>query len=364
MKRLLKIVNYVFATVLLLAYVAPLVSPQIAWPLAFLGLIFPVLVGINLLFFVFWLSVRKWYFMISLLVLLIGVNPISRTYQLNGQGDDGPGKKQKASKQDELTLLSYNVRIFGLVGSNQFGHDQEKLFELIRSQDPDVVCFQEFYISPRKGLTLEKIQRQLPGLNHHHVVWLTRGDESRYGIATFSRYPIVNKGRIGFERSYNASIYTDMLIDKRRIRVFNNHLQSIRFNRQDYQFITNQNQYNESQKLKALQDISFRLRDAFIKRGRQAEQISRHIRRSSYPLLVCGDFNDTPVSYTYKTLRYNLKDAFMEAGQGMGITYKGQFPSFRIDYIFYHPSFRVTRFNVPQAPYSDHYPVTATFRIK
>lgn len=357
-RRILIIANIVLAVALALSYLAPYVSPQTFWPLAFLGLIFPFLVVVNLAFLVFWVSRKRWYFLISLVVLLIGIHPISRTYQLSGMD----GEQADAGGQS-LKVLSYNVRVFGLVGHASYGEPQEKIFRLIRQEDPDVVCFQEFYVNPSKGLSLEKVARELPGMPYHHVVWLSKGNESKYGIATFSKYPLVRKGRVVFERTYNASIYSDILIDKKRMRIFNNHLQSIRFKRSDYQFISNQNQYNDSEKLKALQKISFRLRDAFIKRSGQAEEISRHIRRSSYPVLVCGDFNDTPVSYTYHTIRHRLKDAFVEAGSGMGTTYKGQFPSFRIDYIFYDPAFGIRSYEKCGERLSDHYPIVATFDI-
>ena len=359
-KKILKLFNYVFALALALSYLTAHVSPGTFWPLAFLGLVFPVLVVFNILFVIFWISRKNYLFLLSLLILAVGIRPISRTYQVRFQGEE---QYSSPDQKEQLTLLSYNVRLFGMVNSRHYGDDQEKMFELIRSEDPDIVCFQEFYVNEDRGLTLEEIQNQLPGLPYQHVVWLSPGTKSQYGIATFSKYPIVKKGRVVFEKTYNASIYSDFLIDKKRIRIFNNHLQSIRFDRSNYRFITNQEQYNDSEKLRAIQDISYRLRDAFIKRSRQAKEISTHIRRSPFPVIVCGDFNDTPLSYTYKTIRYNLKDAFVEAGRGMGITYQGQFPSFRIDYIFYDPGFHISEFRVQQKPYSDHYPLTATFAI-
>jgi endonuclease/exonuclease/phosphatase family metal-dependent hydrolase len=358
-KKVLRILNFLLAGGLALSYLTPHIPPDRFWPVAFLGLVFPALIVINAGFVVFWISRKNWLFLLSLLVLVIGINPISRNYQFAGLEKD-----TAANTEEGVMLLSYNVRAFGMFESKHFGPDQERIFELIREKDPEVVCFQEFYVNQAKGLTINKIDSLLPGLPYHHVVWLSKGENRQYGIATFSKYPIVKKGRVVFDRTYNASIFSDFLINKQRIRVFNNHLQSIRFNRSNYRFITNQSQYDDSEKLKALQDISFRLRDAYIKRSQQAEEISTHIRRSPFPVLVCGDFNDTPLSYTYKTMRHQLKDAFVEAGSGMGITYKGQFPSFRIDYIFYDSTFQIRHFEVGEKRYSDHYPVMARFGVK
>jgi endonuclease/exonuclease/phosphatase family metal-dependent hydrolase len=91
--------------------------------------------------------------------------------------------------------------------------------------------------------------------------------------------------------------------------------------------------------------------------------LSAHIRQSPYPTIVCGDFNDTPVSYTYHKMRGKLVDAFIESGSGIGNTYLGNFPSFRIDYIFHSKSFRSCCFRTDRINMSDHYPVMCTLSL-
>jgi endonuclease/exonuclease/phosphatase family metal-dependent hydrolase len=114
--------------------------------------------------------------------------------------------------------------------------------------------------------------------------------------------------------------------------------------------------------MEEIKDISFRFRDALKKRAKQVEIVTNHILNSPYPVIVCGDFNDSPISYNYRQMRRNLNDAFIEAGAGVGHTYKGFFPSFRIDYILYNQEFKATSYSSPRIVFSDHYPVVATLR--
>ena len=141
-------------------------------------------------------------------------------------------------------------------------------------------------------------------------------------------------------------------------------MQSIRFNKNNYSFITNSKALKDDERLKEIKDISFRLRDAFIKRASQAEIISKHIRNSPYPVVVCGDFNDVPVSYSYRTMKKNLNDSFVEAGKGIGTTYMGKFPSFRIDFIFHSKEIKCLNFDIPNVKLSDHFPVTSKFVLE
>lgn len=358
--KILKLLNYVLAGALLLTYVSVYISPEFFWPVAFLGLAFPFLLVANILFLIYWITQKRRLFLLSLIILLMGIKPVSRIYQVDFSGNK---EMKNPGSEMEITIMSYNVRVFNLFGSNEFGDEQKGLFAFIREKKPDIVCFQEFYINEKKQFTLDTISQLLPNMNYNHIFWLSKGNGFKYGIATFSRYPIVKKGRIDFGKSLNSAIFTDILIDKERIRIYNNHLQSIRFNRKNYQFISNQSKYSDRRRLEEIQDISFRLRDAFIKRSKQAEKISSSINRSAYPVLVCGDFNDTPVSYTYHTISTGLKDAFVEAGSGIGITYQGKFPSYRIDYIFYDNAFRIKNFEIIENSFSDHFPVKASVSI-
>jgi endonuclease/exonuclease/phosphatase family metal-dependent hydrolase len=276
-----------------------------------------------------------------------------------------PGNQQKNTiQQHSLKILTYNVQIFNLLGRNTFGEHQKLLFQFINTENPDVICFQEFYTNRKKGLGLDVINKKLKAYPYHHIEWIKDGDISNYGIAIYSKYPITNKMKLSFQNTNNSTIFSDIVFRDDTIRLFNNHLQSIKFGRENYQFITNQSAYSQSEKIKELQDISFRLREAFIKRAEQADHLSREIELSPHPVIVCGDFNDTPVSYTYRKIRGDLKDSFLEAGEGFGETYEGKFPSYRIDYILHSKELETFYYETRKVKLSDHYPVVAEILVK
>jgi endonuclease/exonuclease/phosphatase family metal-dependent hydrolase len=189
-----------------------------------------------------------------------------------------------------------------------------------------------------------------------------------WGMATISRYPIVGKGKIEFPNTNNTitsnmCIYSDIKINEDTIRVYNVHLQSIQFENEDYTFIENIGEEKEAQ-IKGSKRILGRLKKAFIKRAPQAEAVAAHIKKSPYPVWVCGDFNDPPSSYAYHTISGNLKDSFMESGWGFGSTYAGKFPSFRIDFILHDSKHSSFDYKIINEKFSDHYPLCCTINLK
>jgi endonuclease/exonuclease/phosphatase family metal-dependent hydrolase len=113
-----------------------------------------------------------------------------------------------------------------------------------------------------------------------------------------------------------------------------------------------------------VKSLSFSLKKGFVRRSVQAQVVKEHIRNSKYPVIVAGDFNDTPVSYTYRKIRNGLNDSFVTSGYGAGFTYKGNYPPNRIDYILYDNALINNHFDIVRVKYSDHYPIIAWFRKK
>ena len=116
---------------------------------------------------------------------------------------------------------------------------------------------------------------------------------------------------------------------------------------------------------RALRSVFSKLRLAYVKRAEQARRVVEHIKTSPYPVIVCGDFNDTPMSYTYNQFNRFLKDAFRQSSSGIGSTYIGRLPAGRIDYLFYDPGLTTTGFNIQKEEFSDHRALVCTFsRVK
>ena len=354
--------TWIVAILLSIANLTIYISPEIFWPTAFLGLLFPFLLILTIALFFYWTIRLKKILILPVLALLISWNNVEHTFQIGGKKLSS--KELTRSNQTELKILTYNVQIFKLLGNAHFGEEQHQMFREIKQEDPDIICFQEFYINAEKGLSLSKLNGLLAAYPYRHLYWINQSSAAKYGIVIYSKHPLIKRSSITFQKSHNASIFADIKIGNDTLRIFNSHLQSIKFNKNNYQFISNQSKYNQKEKIKALQDISGRLKKAFIKRAHQANMLSEQIQKSPYPVIVCGDFNDTPVSYTYRKIKGNLEDTFVHAGKGFGNTYVGKFPSYRIDFVFHSNEMGTKTFYTPRFKYSDHYPVFTEIVLK
>ncbi len=295
--------------------------------------------------------------MLSFLIIIVGVGNIGRYVQLR------PSQANYEKDSTQLRLVSYNVRVFNTYkwSGEEIGRDS--ILEFVNSKQPDIVCLQEYMIhehidSASEAYTNELLS-QTPN-KHIRYTKLANSNRRKFGIATFSKFPIVHRGRIQFENSYNSCIYTDILFKSDTVRIYNLHLQSVSL-KKNYTVVDSLLFFN-SKRLGEIKDISRRLKRAYIQRARQVDAIGQHAALSPHPVILCGDFNDTPVSYSYHKLLGDKKDAFREAGTGIGKTYRGKLPSFRIDYVFHDDAFQATNYSTPRVGLSDHYPVVCTLK--
>jgi endonuclease/exonuclease/phosphatase family metal-dependent hydrolase len=274
-------------------------------------------------------------------------------------------KSKLPSDTVSLKLLSYNVRLFDYYNWLNTKSAHEDILTFIQKEKADLICLQEFFTIENSALSEDSLKRLLHLNPYIHIYYTNVAANGRsLGIATYSSYPIINKGVIGFKDTRNASIYSDIRIDDDTIRIYNCHLQSTQLQKENYHLFDSIIFNYSSRRLTEIKDISHRLKDAYIKRARQVEFLSNHIKNSPYPCMVCGDFNDTPVSYTYQKLKGKLKDAYLESGKGIGNTYFGSFPSFRIDYILHSKSLTTLNFKTKKIKLSDHYPIICHFYAK
>ena len=257
--------------------------------------------------------------------------------------------------------MSYNLRLFNYFETPRKADSERKVLEYVKTIHPEIICFQELFIT---GNVIEKDQeiRKAIGDNYYsHTKFLGSRKNQYYGIATYSRYPIIRKGEIRHPGSSSLSIYSDIVIKNDTFRIFNNHLQSFRLRRMERSLIEElaSDDYQTMDEIKAL---SINLRQGFVRRALQAQLVKNYIDRSPYPVIVLGDFNDTPVSYAYRKIRKGLNDSFVKSGYGAGFTYRGNYPPNRIDYILYDNNLISTKFDILKVKYSDHYPIVASFR--
>lgn len=354
--RVVLILNILGAVAMLLAYLAPVVNPARVFLPALFGLAYPYLLMLHMAFLCFWLIRLKKEILISIIVILLGWNHLNNLLPLNFKHSEIP---VNASQDRFLKVLSYNVRGFDIYHWNKEPEAKKEIFEFLETQEPHLVCFQEYYTSSKSGQTHADISNQLKYLPHNAVYYAAdHTNRNGFGIATFSKYPILKKSRIPFNSSFNAAMYTDILFRSDTIRVFNIHLQSIRFQEDNYAFMDTARLKYSNEQMNEIRAIGSRLKTAFSMRAEQAQMIANYIRDSTHPVVVMGDFNDTPQSYAYRKIKRGLDDAFRKSGRGSGSTYAGELPSFRIDYIMYGPPLISSEFKRIKTDHSDHHPIS------
>ncbi len=335
--------NFAAVAALLLSYLSVYVPPDKFWIPSFFGLAYPFILIANILFILYWLLTKPKYSFFSFLVILFGFGFLSRYIQLSG----------KTQESTTIKVLSYNVRHFQGNGELSQKENANKIIEFLNEQQADIICLQETRLRKNAIFNLPNTVKSLKSIEHYQYA----RSSSSYGSVTMTRFPIVNMGEIRFEKTRNMSIFTDVLIEKDTVRIFNLHLQSYQIDPEKYSIIDSPG-LAEEKDIKEVREMGGKLKRAFQFRAEQARQIRKYIDESPYPVLVCGDFNDTPVSYTYQTIRGNLKDAFVSSGKGVGRTYIGKLPSFRIDNIFHSDKFESYNFKTYDYKMSDHLPVS------
>ncbi len=276
------------------------------------------------------------------------------------------GEQDKAP-DNSFKLMSWNVKLFDLYNWSGNAETRSKMFSVITNEQPAVLCLQEFY-SQDKGTfrNLDTLPKLLSLLHVHSAYTTTLRKTDHWGVATFSKYPIVNEGKIVFNvKSNNICIYTDLLVNKDTIRVYNMHLQSINFGYDDIHFVeTMLNEEEAQNEIESSKNILRRMKRAYTRRAGQADAIAKHMSTCKYPMIICGDFNDTPISFTYNILTENMNDAFQESGSGFGKTFINPLPIPRIDYILHSNVLKSWEFKTIETEgMSDHYPIVCKISL-
>lgn len=353
--KILLAVNIVFAFTLLLSYLAVVISPEdFALP-AFFGLAYPYLLLINIILVVIWAMLLRFEAFISVVVIVIGFTHFFNYIKLT---------KPTGDKSNTFKVLSYNVRLFNYFENNHGFTSEKKIFQFLKSKKPDIICLQEFFLLGNPKVEEALMIADLGGDYYSHMKIIGSGKNRYYGIVTFSRFPIVSKGEIIHPGSSSLSIYTDVRIKNDTFRIYNNHLQSFRLRSLERSFIEELTEPADKETITEVKTLSISLKKGFVKRALQAQVVKEHISKSPFPVMVVGDFNDTPVSYAYRKIRKGLNDSFVNSGYGAGFSYRGNYPPNRIDYILYDNALVNSYFEIIKVKYSDHYPIISYFKMK
>jgi endonuclease/exonuclease/phosphatase family metal-dependent hydrolase len=276
----------------------------------------------------------------NIIILLIGIGNISNYFGTSPNSN---------SSEENTKVLSYNVRLFNRYGWIPKENVREDIFAFFTEEDADILCIQEFYTP-----------NEIPNLNYPYRHIGLQNKKSQWHMAIYSKYPQIKKKTVSIkgERMNNTCIYSDMIINEDTIRVYNIHLASNWFKNSDYSFIQNP----QKEKIKeGLKGIASRLKNSFIKRAEEVAVIKEHIKTSPYPIILCGDFNDTPLSFAYNSIKGDLVDAFTVCGKGIGDSFV-KIPALRIDYIFHDEELKSSNYKKHKKILSDHYAVSCDIR--
>ncbi len=358
------IVNIIVVFFFLLACLAPYMDPQYWWFISFLGLAFPFLLLLVLIFLGVWLALLKWRVaLISGIALLLGIKSITVFIAFHR-----PSKFNYSKSPGSLRVASWNVaRFIELKKNNNKGSEvRQKMFELIKEQNADVLCLQEFHTSTDSNYydNITPIQKDL-GYPYFYFSFDEDGDRHYYSSIIFSRYPIIDTGRVRYPRPTlpDVLLSADINYNGRTIRIYTTHLQSFQFGRQDYERL-NKIKEGEENFVSNSRSILSKMKKGVTYRSIQAETVHDVVKLSPNPVIFCGDLNDVPNSYTYSTVRSNMQDAFLKKGFGIGRTFSALSPTLRIDYIFATKDFKVKQFNRIARRLSDHYMILADLELK
>ena len=325
------LLNLFAALILGVSFVLPYLPPNKFPIVSILSLAVPVLIIVNILFVVYWVFLFNRRFLLSAVVLVISFIHFNGLFQISS-------KENSTKYKNTLSILSYNVRLFNAYEKKSHGDVKAIFSEIVTKTNSDIIFIQEY--SQKHEIDFSKYP-------HQHVRF--KNNRSILGHAIFSKFPLINKGAFDFKGSGNNVLYADVVKGKDTIRVYNLHLQSFGII-PDIQFLQG------SDKEKLLRRVS----SNFKKQEAQVYSVLSHKSKSKYPVILCGDFNNTPFSYTYRKLNQDMQDAFKVRGNGLGTTFWFDGFPLRIDYILASPKFNILSFETFSKTFSDHNAIHTT----
>lgn len=295
-----------------------------------------------------------WIFLLALLagLLWVGMYTISH------------GTARTANEEDKtITVLSYNTQRMG--GFQK--PEQNEVLQYILRTDADIVCLQEVEVyQDNQYLTLGELRDAMQAYPYCYFAFSVHNNRRQFGNAVFSKYPILDRENVDFESRSNSTCRCDIVVEDDTLRLFCNHLESFRFSADSLR---------DSTAMGSLRRLYHMLPSIWGKgkgRTEQAQAVREEIERSPYPVLVVGDFNDTPLSASYRTIAEGLTDAFLSTSWGrkgstffVSVDVAGRdwtFP-FRIDYILCSPELTPLDCTIDEVNYSDHYPISAKIAL-
>lgn len=341
-------VSAVVAGMMLLTCFVPYV-PTRGWLFPVLGLIAPATYVATVGLTLYWIIRWRWLRASSMLVLTVaGLFYLDLFLRPEFRRDYGTPVKGR----DVVSVMTYNVRNFFAVDGRC---SRDSLMAWVHGQNPDIICMQEFNTATGGG-TREIMDSLMEG-------YFSTPTDMRSKNIIYSRFRILHWGTLS-DSSAIHTLWADLLLNGDTLRVYSNHLHSTRITRADDEFLARDNFLSDTAREEKMRSIVRRFRDNSIIRAAQADTIAAAMAKSPYARIVCGDFNDTPMSYVYHKMSRGVVDAFRTAGKGYSSTYLGFHNTLRIDFILLPPRYEALSYETGDVDFSDHRPVLVKFRKK
>ena len=334
------------------------------WFIGLLTLSLPYLILALVVFFVFWLGLRRIWMLISVIFLLIGWGAVRNILPLHFSGSFRMEKIPGSFR-----IMSWNVEHFDILHHKTHPETKQKMIDLINQYQPDIACFQEMVAGEDKKAinNLAQFQQSLgfPDYYYSYEFYFNFDNHHHFGIIIFSKLPILDRKTIEtMPPDYNSTFqYVDMKINEDTVRIFNIHLQSLRFTQSNLTYLDNPGIRSDSDLIQS-KNVLRKLKAGFLKRAGQADRVRMEMNKSPYPVIVCGDFNDVPESYAYCTIGKGMQNAFVEKGSGIGRTFTAISPTLRIDNIFADRHFGIEQITRVAQKLSDHFPIIADLKLQ
>ena len=343
--RLGYFLSIVFSFILLglsiFAHFSGHISPEKSIFSAYLSLGKPILVLANVIMLLYWICRWKRWVFVSLIAIIANYQFITANWNPFGGGEK--------NANNPLKIITYNTHSFG---GEITGYSAKEFADMANNKDVDIICFQEY--AGNNDFTNEKLCNTYSKFLPYYYI-----PEGR-SMAIFSRYPIKQSQVIEFPTTNNCALWADVDKEGKTIRLFNVHMQTTSFDRMRSKAAQARAIENEEGQRQIYMNYNDNLEINMIERSRQSRLVKGIVSATEYPIILCGDFNDTPGTYTYETLKGDLEDGFQEVGNGYAATYKGFKNLLRIDYIFHSPSMKAVEYETIDFDMSDHNPVLLT----
>lgn len=363
-QKILVIANVVIGIFFLAGANVKYFNPDHWWFLSLFTLLLPYLLLALILFILLWLLINPLWSIISLLVIFTSLDAIRNVFPLHLSGEFSLQKKS-----GDIRVMSWNVELFNILHYKDHPQNKQKMIDLINTYDPDIACFQEMVAGEnRKAINyFPDIEKELKFKDYLYS-YRVRDDFDRYhhfGIIVFSKFPILRKQTlVNNPNSYNSTFqFIDVLAGKDTFRIFNVHLQSLKFSKTNLEYLDS-GRVPRVGNISESKNIISKIKLGIVKRASQALFIKDELNHSPYPVIVCGDFNDVPVSFAYETIGKGLQNAFVEKGSGISRTFSSISPTLRIDNIFTDKRFKIVQYTRIKKLLSDHFPIIADVRFE